>query len=394
MEKVRRGLASLAFALVGLGLCAAPAAAAVICSKGSRVKIRGEGCKPGWTLLATVGGVSDVAGIWEFTSGQFARTYGLSPRFLELSPDGTGRLTLSAGDGDVLTCGTFNYAAGATPTLTMALDSVGYLGTQVVRYALDGPDSLELIGSDGNAARLARASARPPDAECGTLYEVTRFTGLPIPNEWGAVAFDGAQLWYSVQNTDEIVPVEPGTGAAGTPRTFGASIYRYVHASAGAGFWAICACGGDTEVGLVSAANTLVDEVDTDAELGGALSVRAVGWDPDSGVLWIHGSDESGQGRLLRVDPSGAEPDDLLEAFELDGRLSSLAFDGTSLWGLNLGGQTLVRIDPATGRATGSFEIPTAFAYWSSVAVVGSELVLLGSTGTEGAILKVSLTPP
>jgi hypothetical protein len=394
MNDVRRGLALGSAALLGLALASEPAAGAVICSKGSRVKIRAEECKQGWTHLATVGGVSDVAGLWEFTSGTFVRTYGTSPRFLELAPDGSGKFILSGGDGGVLTCGTFNYAAGATPTLTMALDSVGYLGTQVVRYALDGRDSLELIGTDGSTARLERASALPPDSDCGTLYEVTLFTGLPIPNSWGALAFDGAQLWYSVQNTDEIVPVEPGTGAAGAQRTFGDDGYRYIHASAAPGFWAICKCGLDYGVGLVSAANTLVDEVGTEAELGEPVSVSAVAYDPDSDVLWLHGANASGQGRLLKVDPSGAEPDDLLEAFDLDARFSSLAFDGTSLWGLNVEGQTLARIDPATGRATGNFEIPRGDAYWTSVAVVGAELAVLGSTGTEGAILKLALTPP
>jgi hypothetical protein len=50
-----------------------------------------------------------------------------------------------------------------------------------------------------------------------------------------------------------------------------------------------------------------------------------------------------------------------------------------------------VRIDPATGAATGNFKIPNAVADWRGVAVVGDELVLLGDTGLEGALLKVAI---
>ena len=110
-------------------------------------------------------------------------------------------------------------------------------------------------------------------------------------------------------------------------------------------------------------------------------------------MLWIHGRNDSNEGRLLKVDPSG-EPDVLLAAFDLDAELSGLAFDGTLLWGLNRDGQSVVRIDPATGQATGNFTIPNKSARWTGIAVVGSELVLLGATGTEGALLKVSIPGP
>jgi hypothetical protein len=369
------------------------AEAAVICQKDRLVKFRAVACKPGWTQLANVGGAPDPSGIWEVAGGTLFDVTGLEARFLVLERSGAGRLNLSGGDGGVLTCGSFNYARGETPTLTMDLESIGYLGTRVMRYSLESTDELGLVGADGRTAELTRADAVAPDAECGTLPEVTLFAGLPVPEFFGGLAFDGAQLWYEVQNVGEIVPVDPGTGAAGPRREFGANQFTHVHASAGADFWTHCGCGGSEEAGLVTAANRLVDEVETGEELGEDINVRGIAFDPASGRLWLHGTNAENQGRLLRVDPSG-EPDVLVEAFDLDASFSGLAFDGTSLWGLNRSGQSLARIDPTTGRATGNFKIPNFFAEWRGVAVVGTELVLLGDTGVEGALLKLQLPAP
>jgi hypothetical protein len=49
-----------------------------------------------------------------------------------------------------------------------------------------------------------------------------------------------------------------------------------------------------------------------------------------------------------------------------------------------------VRIDPATGQATGNFLIPNRAASWRGIGVVGAALALVGDTGTEGRILKVT----
>jgi hypothetical protein len=385
-------MGKLALALL-LGLAIADAAgAAVICQKAARVKLRADACKAGWTQLAVVGGASDPSGIWQFTGGTLFDATRLEPLYLVLEPNGAGRFNLSGGDGGVLTCGSFNYARGETPTLTMDLESIGYIGTRVIRYSLDGAGSLELVGPDGRSAELARADAVAPDADCATLTEVTLFTGLPVPEFWSGLAFDGLELWYEVQNVGEIVPVDPATGLTGTPREFGFGQFDHPHASFGPDLWTHCACGGTQEAGRVTTANTLADEVRTVEELGEELSIRAIAYDPDADFLWLHGTNDEGRGRLMKVDPSG-EPDVLVQAFDVDAFLSGLAFDGASLWGLNWSGQSLARIDPATGRTTGNYKIPNSFARWHGIAVVGTELLLLGDTGLEGAILKLALPP-
>jgi hypothetical protein len=372
------------------------APAAVICQKETRIKFRVEQCKPGWIELAKVGaervGGPDPSGIWEYQSGTLFDVTRLSPRFLVLEPDGAGRLNLSPGAGGVLTCGTFNYARDLTPTLTLDLQTIGYLPTSVYRYGVDG-DALELHDSGGRTAEFTRADAVAPDAECGSLTEVTLFTGLPMPEFFGGLGFDGAQLWYEVEDVGEIVPIDPAAGTAGTQQEFGNGQFTHLHAYDDGAFWTHCGCGGSEEAARVSFDGAKLDQVDTEPELGEELGVRAIAFDPASKHLWLFGHNEENQGRLFEVDPAG-EPDVLVQAFDLDADFSGLAFDGTNLWGLHRSGQSLARIDPTTGAATGNFKIPNRIAQWRGVAVVGSELALLGDTGLEGAILKVSIPAP
>src|SRR4030095_15389624 len=143
----------------------------------------------------------------------------------------------------------------------------------------------------------------------------------------------------------------------------------------------------------VTPPGTQVDLVETGPELNDEIGVRAIAFTAASGGLWLHGREDSGQGRLLKVDPSG-EPDVLLAGFDLDGFLTGLTFDGTNLLAVNFSAQSIVRIAPATGQATGNFSIPDRSAQWRGIAAVGSGLFLLGDTGTEGRLLQVATPTP
>jgi hypothetical protein len=390
--KLRWSCGLVAVALAVWSFSPHAADAAVICQKGSRVKFRADACKPGWTQLAAVGGgAGDPSGSWEFSSGTLFDSFGLVPRFLVLAPDGSGRVNFAGGEGGVLTCLSLNYARSETPTLTVEIESAFGSSTRVLRYALDG-DHLDLFGPERRSAGLTRADAVPADVDCASLTEVTLFSDLPIPDSNSGLAYDGTQLWYQLDNVGKIVAVDPGTGAAGEPEDFGARQFEHIHAASGADFWAHCNCGSNEEAGLVTRDEVVADTVNTLDELADEISLNAIAFDAASGTLWLHGRADDGGGRLLKIDPSG-EPDVLLAAFDLDADLTGLAFDGASLWAVDRSGQSLVRIDPATGVATGTFEIPNHFAFWQGVAVVGTELAVLGSTGLEGAILKVALPP-
>jgi hypothetical protein len=382
----RSGLTTAA--LAALALCAGAAQAAVVCQKGTKLTLRPDACKSNETQVGSLAG-GDPSGIWSFDSGTIFDASGLDPLFLVLDADGTGRLNASGGDGGVITCASLAYSVGVNSTLVLELPSFSELSaTRVHPYTL-GASTLELRDAAGRSGSFTRADAVDPAAECGTLTQTALFTGLPEPEFFSGLAYDGANLRYEEAETAKVFPVDPGTGAVGTPLALGNTQFTHVHAMQAGDFWTHCGCGGSEEAGRVTALDALVDEVETDGELGDEIGVRAIAYDPAGGVLWLHGSNDAGQGRLLAVDASG-EPDLLVTDFDLDAFLTGLAFDGTSLWGLNFSGQSLVRIDPATGTATGNFRIPNTSATWTGVAVVGSELVLLGGTGSEGVILKVT----
>lgn len=382
----RSGLTTAA--LAALALCAGAAQAAVVCQKGTKLTLRPDACKSNETQVGSLAG-GDPSGIWAFDSGTIFDASGLDPLFLVLDADGTGRLNASGGDGGVITCASLAYSVGVNSTLVLELPSFSELSaTRVHPYTL-GASTLELRDAAGRSGSFTRADAVDPTAECGTLTQTALFTGLPDPEFFSGLAYDGASLHYEEENTGNVFPVDPATGTAGTPILLDSTQFTHVHAVQDGDFWTHCGCGGSQEAGRVTALDALVDEVQTDTELGDEIGVRGIAYDPTGGVLWLHGSNDAGQGRLLAVDASG-EPDLLVTAFDLDAFLTGLAFDGTNLWGLNFSGQSVVRIDPATGMATGNFRIPNSSATWTGVAVVGSELALLGGTGSEGMILKVT----
>jgi hypothetical protein len=212
----KRGTCVAATGLAVLALAAQGAGAAVVCQKGKRIKLRAEACKASETQIGSIGG-GDPTGIWEFQSGTLFDVTGQDPRFLVLNGDGSGRLHLSGGDGGVITCGSFSYARGANAALTMDLESIGYLGTRVYPFALDGTAGLDLTDAGGRAASFTRATAVDPAADCGTLVQTGLFTGLPLPEFFSGLAFDGTSLWYEEQNTRQVFPVDPTTGLVGTP---------------------------------------------------------------------------------------------------------------------------------------------------------------------------------
>jgi len=375
----------LAALAVTLGLGGA-ANAAVVCQKGNKIKLRSDACRGTETPVATLGG-DDPTGIWRFTGGTLLGDDAFRPEFLVLNEDGSGRLNLSGGDGPVLSCAPLNHSSAGNGTLV--LDDWGFvLETRVYRFALEGDDGLRLVDAVGHTASFDRATAVDADKECGSLVRGALFTGLPQPAQSSGLAFDGSELWYTESNyTDRIVSVDPATGSTGAPLTLSNA---YVHAAQSADFWTHCNCGGSEEAFRVTRAGQLADEVKTPTELGEEISVEAIAFDAASGALWLHGWNDANQGRLMKVD-AGGEPDVLLQAFDLDASITGMTFAGSSLCGLNVYGQSVVRIDPATGQVTGTFLIPDRSAYWRGIAAVGSQLFLLGDTGSEGALLSLEM---
>ena len=388
---------ALAAALALAALAPASAGASVVCQKGKLVKLRPEACKVRETQAADFG--RDPSGIWQYTgsegrggsSGTPFLDTGLTPRFLTLETDGRGRVNLENESSGALLCAEFPWARGASPAITLDLTRVQFQSTRVLRTALPSDDELRLTDNLGVTLVFSRASAVPADAQCGTLVEQQRFTGLPRPSSISGLAYDGTSLWYSDDTGSTAYPVDPATGAVGTP----VDVFGYVHAAQAGDFWTHCWCGSNDEAKRVSPGGSTVDTV-TATELGESIGIRALAFDAAAGALWISGrsNDSFNEGRLARAITDG-EPDFLQMSGPFDTRLAALAFDGTVLWGLTEDSpRTVVRIHPLNGNAEASFTVPDATVEWYGIASVGGQLFLLGSsTAGDGVIASFTAGP-
>jgi hypothetical protein len=364
--------------------------ATVLCQKKNRVKVRSDQCKSKETQVASIAG--DVTGVWEHTgagAGGPILTGGLGaePRFLTFNADGSGRANLAEPATNALICGDFTFSQGSA--LTVDLAGLGQ-SPEIWLPTLQG-DTLTLSGR-GRASTFARAPAVTPAAECKTLVENARFTGLPRPDSFSGLAFDGSQLWYEESNTAMIFPVDPSTGMVGTPIGLTGSQFSHVHSMQGSDFWTHCGCGGSQEAQRRSMADVEIDEVATDTDLGVDVSIRAISYDAVGGRLFLHGNlrDGSGNAVLLEVS-SDLEPDALVSQKRLNVSLRSFAFDGTHLWGVSgFGNQVILQIDPVTATVANTYATPDPTVQWVGIAVVGADLLLSGESGGAGVIVRVT----
>ena len=391
----RRLGCALAAALAAHALAPAAARAVVACQKGKQVKLRGEACKAREALAVDFG--RDPSGVWEYTGSEgrggssgtpFLGT-GLTPRFLTLDPDGSARVNLENEGSGALLCAGFPWARGASPAITLDLTRVQYQGTRVLRTATPNDDALRLTDNLGVTLVFSRATAVPPAFECLALTEQQRFTGLPEPDYWTGLAYDGVSLWYEEDNTGKAYPVDPATGLVGTPVELGFfSQYSHVHAMQGGDFWTHCGCGHNETAARRSPGGTDVDTVSTDTDLLEKLNIRALAFDPAGGVLWIAGNRfDSNEGRLLQV-ATDLEPDLVVSSMSFSTELRALTFDGSSLWGITWDTPpSLLRIDPATARVSATFAVTDATIEWRGVAAVGGQIFLVGSTASGDGVL-------
>jgi len=379
--------------LVGLAVALtlpSVADATVLCQKKNRIKARLDACKPKETQVASI--ADDVTGVWQHTGAGaggpiLASGLGAEPTFLTFNADGSGRANLAEPVTNALICAGFTFSQGSA--LTVDLTDLEQ-DVEVWLPSLEG-DVLTLSGR-GRASTFARATAVTPTAECKTLVENTRFTGLPRPDSFSGLAFDGSQLWYEEDNTAMIFPVDPSTGTVGIPVSLAGSQFSHVHSMQGSDFWAHCGCGGSQEAQRRSMADVELDEVATDTDLGVDTNIRAIAYDAAGSRLFLHGGlrDGSGNAVLLEVS-SDLEPDVLVSQKSLNVSLRSFAFDGTHLWGVSgFGTQVILQIDPVTATVANTYESPDPSVQWIGIAVVGADLLLSGERAGAGVIVHVT----
>lgn len=357
------------------------AAALVGCqTAGGKLKLRPDACKAPKERVAFDAG-SDPTGVWRWVSGPpRADTTDTYTESLVLAQDGSGRLHRRARSAGALECPPIAYARSLSATLT--IDGYGEDGAELWRGRLIGPDTLELSDAGGELTTFERATAVDPALECVPLVETRRFTGLPAPSDFTGLAFDGVQLWYTSKNSELVQPVDPASGTAGTPVDIGSN-YNQVHAVQGGDFWTHCWCGSNEVATRRSPGGGEVDSVDTRADLGDPLNLRALAFDAAAGALWLYGRvPDTEDGRLFRV-LSDPEPDQLQQGGPFATRLAALTFDGSLLSGLTEASpRSVVRIDPLAGNVTATYSIAGQSVEWYGIASAGGQLFLVGATTT------------
>jgi hypothetical protein len=356
------GIAFLAVAAAWLAGGEAASAVVGCQTAGGKLTLRPDACKPGKERLAFDAG-ADPTGVWRWASGPPVH-----------------RRQRSAG---TLDCRDLAYARSLSGSLTV--DAYG-AGAEVWQGRVAGPDALELTDASGALTRFERASAVEAAFECVELPETRRFTGLPKPNYWTGLAYDGTSLWYEAE-AGGVYPVDPATGNVGTPASLVAP-FTHVHAVQGGDFWTHCACGGSREAWRVTAAGVFVDEVRPGSDFGSELSVDAIARDDVGAALWLYGYSYEAQTRRLLQVQSDLEPDVLLASVDVGFYVRALTWDGSALFGLQ--GTTLYRIDPLTGLVTATYTLPDSTVEWYGVAAANGELWVVGRSGGDGVLVSVA----
>jgi hypothetical protein len=337
------------------------------------------------------------AGVWQVGQSDLFSGPQFSTKYLQLNQDGTGTLFRQA-ESKVLNCQKFLYTVLSDSTLAISAvpaDSPAD-GNQLFLYTLAGSD-LTITSQDDRSDSFTKGSALPPGVQCKTFANPTFIRDLqpPIENSSG-LAYDGTSLYFSGED-DYTYPFLLSSNTVDTGNKFqfagsGSNPARYVHASQGTDFWGVPGSGhnSDTERRNRSGAGSPIDAIDTDTDLSHALRIGGEAFDGTN--LWLIGNnDVTDVGEILKID-SNAEPDVVLQTFTFDGFFRGLAWDGAFLWTIANDG-SVIKIDPASGEATATYEGLDPEIYWNAIAAVGEDLYLAGQTFSPNATVIAKVKP-
>ncbi len=248
--------------------------------------------------------------------------------------------------------------------------------------------TLGLADEQGNIGLFVRRNALPPGVVCEPLQVVDRFEGLPDPQFFSDLVLFNGDLIFNSGLANQIEAFDLDTDTLIAP--LGPTGSRLVQTSEDGFLWTHCGCGGSRDA-FKRTLSTVVDTVESETEMGGPITFRAMAYVPTTDRLWIHGrSFADSFGRFYVVNTNG-EPDFVEQTFSFNRDLRALAFDGTHLWGIaTIASQTVVKIDPATAQVVESYELPDENVSWSGLEVEGGHIYMLGTDlAGEGVVVRL-----
>jgi hypothetical protein len=352
--------------------------------------------------------LSDVVGLWLVENGSMMSdfvaglaTFGVTADVtaIQINNDGTGHVWLRdrlTGTKDCVrafvifddTDGTLVFDFAAEPTsdvvFNTAIDDYTYI------YPVVTVDSgfLGLADAEGTTALLSSQVALPADVDCATL-SVTATYAVPAPQFFSDIAHYGDELIWA-GGTSQIEAFDLGTLMMGTP--LGPTSSRLVQTAQGVYFWTHCGCGGSRDA-FRRNLTTVFDTVESETEMGGAITFRAMAYNPMTDRLWLHGREFDDQfGRFYVMNTNG-EPDVIDQTFSFNRDIRGLAFDGTDLWAIvTVATQSVVKIDPTNSEVLESYEVPDVDVSWSGLEMVSGIMYMLG-TDLDGNGVLVQIDP-
>ena len=340
---------------------------------------------------------------WVAEAGELIANYrdDLSIRGLILNEDGTGRLFIRDLRTDGKDCARV-YVVYDGDSLVLDLGAEPLLRNTDNRsmtfpvVAFD-EDSLSLADEDGFVTHFTRVEEMPADVACGELEVAESYAGLPAPESFGRskhgdlVPHHGTLVYNS--DDDMIERFDYTNGVLFTPLgpTTNNSVFTAQTESFVTDLWTACLCNGGYDTIRRTDLNTVFDEVNTDDDIGGELTIRSAAYHALTDRLWLHGLWITEGWYYFRIYKTDDEPNEFMDTFIFDRRLRGMAFHGNELWAIvDYATRSIVRIDTQTGDVVESYEVPDEDVTWSGLTFVGDHMYLLGSTqDREGVIYKV-----
>lgn len=326
----------------------------------------------------------DITGVWEHQTGtlKLIDPFFGNVRFISFEPTGIVRFSNREDESNILNCqdGVFTQVSDDAVILDGGEDlfaARSFFGTRLALFEMPDDDTLKLVdNSSGDSASFRRVAAIPEEDKCGDLNLIAEFNDLDESFAPGGLAFDGTSLWYTRGDDRKIVPVDPQSGAAGTPITF-TPPFNVIGASQDADFWTFCDCNNSDVAKRVTAAGTVVDPI-PEIVTGINLRTMAVAFDPVLKTVWLHGenTDDDFNSVFFQIDAE-QEPDVLVSQFKFAYEFDAIAHDGEFLYGLSRFPEVIVKIDPVSGKAVKTYVLPDRALRWRGLAVVDGDFFIL-----------------
>lgn len=306
----------------------------------------------------------DFSGNWRAVSGAEVFGTAFPATYLQLpeAVGGHGRLLGAHASTGILSCLGLSYAAVNDGAMVYSLEGgfgMVLAASELLLVEQPDDDTLVLTTPTAHSQTFERVATIPSSAFCELGETAVSVADLGLSYYSSAdLESDGVSLW-AVDGDDELLyEIDAATGVVGAGIDVGGfSQFSYPLAVQDGDFWLHCHCGGNQSVERRSVAGILIDEVDTDLDLGQRMGIDTGALDGD-GLLWLHGY-ISGEGfRLYGVDTS-VDPPVLLHDLPFDVMLSGMTFADGALWALTAdSGQSVIRIDPSSGLVTRTIKLP------------------------------------